>query len=249
MQQNDFFGIDSFLENTKLISNESEFTNPNELFGIAILNYFEEKNPKFSFLQQEVISDLFSKKPLKISSDTRLKILNTPAVSFFLGIIKDWTPESPFDEKQNDTADILLVRDGFYEIIDVKTRNTSKSAQPPNIISAYKLAQLCANMIDNQEFDNFSLNYVEIDWALENQFLVCENAYSAALFLVNPATLYINWAAAMQIQFHVCDLDQTFQENRAVWAREYLRHFTAEARNRADYMIRKFAIPFEKYLV
>jgi Restriction endonuclease HincII len=249
MRQNVFFGIDSFLENTKQISIESERINPNELLGIAILNYFKEKNPNFSFLQHEVISDLFSRKPLKISADTRLKILNTPAVSFFLGIIKNWSPESPFDEKQNDTADILLVRDGFYEIIDVKTRNTSKSAQPPNIISAYKLAQLCANMIDNQEFDNFSLNYVEIDWTLENQFLVCENAHSAALFSANPATLYINWAAAMQIQFHVCDLDQSFQESRAIWAKEYLRHFTAEARNRANYMIRKFAIPFEKYLV
>jgi len=52
-----------------------------------------------------------------------------------------------FDEKQNDTADILVVKDDFYEIIDIKTRNISKSAQPPNIISAFKLAQVCAKML------------------------------------------------------------------------------------------------------
>jgi Restriction endonuclease HincII len=33
----------------------------------------------------------------------------------------------------------LVVKDNFYEIIDIKTRNLSKSAQPPNIISAFTI--------------------------------------------------------------------------------------------------------------
>lgn len=57
---------------------------------------------------------------------------------------ENWSIENLFEEKQNDTADILLVKDQFYELLDVKTRNISKSAQAPNIISAYKLAQTCA---------------------------------------------------------------------------------------------------------
>jgi len=56
------------------------------------------------------------------------------------------------------------VKNDFYEIIDVKTRNISKSAQPPNIISSFKLAQLCTKMLDNNELDNFTINYFEIDW-------------------------------------------------------------------------------------
>ncbi|GHT26340.1 hypothetical protein AGMMS4957_21820 [Bacteroidia bacterium] len=157
--------------------------------------------------------------------------------------------ENPFDEKQNDTADILVVKDSFYELIDIKTRNISKSAQPPNIISTYKLAQLCAKMIDNNEFDNFTINYFEIDWLLENDKLVCKDAHWGCLFNANPENLYINWAVAMQIQFHVCDLDQTFKGTRKEWAKAYLKHFVSQAKKRADDMITKFVQPFEKYLI
>lgn len=76
---------------------------------------------------------------------------------------KEWSPENIFEEKQNDTADILYHENGYYDIIDVKTRNTSKNSMPPNIISAYKLAKMCALMIDNEEYENINIDYVEID--------------------------------------------------------------------------------------
>ncbi len=85
----------------------------------------------------------------------------------------------------------------FFEIIDIKTRNLSKTAQPPNIISSFKLAQMCAIMIDNKEFDDLSINYFEVDWELENDKLVCREAYFVSLFKSIPQNLYINWAAAM----------------------------------------------------
>ncbi len=69
-----------------------------------------------------------------------------------------------------------------------------------------------------------------------------------ALFKSKPSDLYINWAAAMQIQFHVCDLEQDFNGSVEDWAKAYLKHFVAQARKRADDMIRKFVEPFEKYL-
>ena len=159
-----------------------------------------------------------------------------------------WSIDNPFEEKQNDTADILVVDNNFYEIIDIKTRNISKKAQPPNIISAYKLAQTCAKMIDNQEFDNFTIQYFGIDWELENDNLVCKNAHAVNLFKAKPDTLYINWAAAMQIQFNVDDLDQTFRGNMEKWAREYLKHFVSQAKQRAEDMIVRFVKPFEKYI-
>ena len=160
-----------------------------------------------------------------------------------------WSMENLFDEKQNDTADILVVKDNFYEIIDIKTRNISKSAQPPNIISAFKLAQVCAKMLDNKEFYNFTINYFGIEWLLDNDQLVCHDTCFACLFKAQPDKLYINWAAAMQIQFHVRDLDQTFNGTLESWAKSYLKHFITQARKRADEMIRKFVEPFEKYIV
>ena len=103
-------------------------------------------------------------------------------------------------------------------------------------------------MIDNKEFDNFTINYFEIDWELEKDKLICKDAHFACLFKSNPADLYINWAAAMQIQFHVCELDQTFKGTRKEWAKLYLKHFVAQAKKRADDMIMKFVKPFEKYI-
>ncbi|MDO5357205.1 MAG: HincII family type II restriction endonuclease, partial [Conchiformibius sp.] len=159
-----------------------------------------------------------------------------------------WSQTNLFEEKQNDTADIVQIDNGVYELLDVKTRNISKKAQAPNIISAYKLAQVCAKMLDNEEFDVFSINYLEVDWRLQNNQLICQDLHYSELFKANPASLYINWAAAMQIQFHVCDLDQNFTLSRKDWTKQYLYHFVNQAKRRANDMIDKFVKPFEVYL-
>ena len=80
-----------------------------------------------------------------------------------------------------------------------------------------------------------------------------KNLYAKMLFRQNylkapPEELYINWAAAMQIQFHVDELNQTFKNSREQWARNYLKHFTTQARKRSEMMIEKFVKPFEKYI-
>lgn len=223
-----------------------------EPFDKHVYTAIKKQFPNNTFRQYEYLNDLYSKNPNVIGFDARQELFNSPTVLFLLSRGKNatdkWSIENPFEEKQNDTADILVVNDKFYELIDIKTRNIFKSAQPPNIISSYKLAQLCAKMLDNKEFDNFTINYFEIDWLLENDKLICKDAHWGCLFNANPSDLYINWAAAMQIQFHVCDLDQTFKGTREQWAKEYLKHFVTQAKKRADDMITKFVKPFEKYI-
>jgi hypothetical protein len=223
-----------------------------EPFDKHALELIKKQFPKNTFRQFEYLNDLFSKNPETIGFEARKALFDSPTVLFLLSRGKNatdkWSLETPFDEKQNDTADILVVKDNFYELIDIKTRNLSKIAQAPNIISAYKLAQLCSKMIDNNEFDNFILNYFEIDWLLEKEKLVCKNAHFANLFKANPSELYINWAAAMQIQFHVSDIDQSFDGSIETWARSYLKHFVWQAKKRAEDMIEKFVKPFEKYI-
>ncbi|HLV47268.1 MAG TPA: HincII family type II restriction endonuclease [Flavobacterium sp.] len=224
-----------------------------EPFDKHVYSELKKVFPNKTFRQYEYLNDLFSKNPTVITYEERLSLFNSPTVMFLLSRGKSattkWDIENPFEEKQNDTADILVVDNDFYEIIDIKTRNISKKAQPPNIISAYKLAQTCARMIDNCEFDNFTIQYFGIDWELEENKLVCKKAHAVNLFKANPNSLYINWAAAMQIQFNVEDLDQNFEGNMEQWAREYLKHFTVQATQRAEDMIEKFVKPFEKYLV
>ncbi|HRN94765.1 MAG TPA: HincII family type II restriction endonuclease [Chitinophagales bacterium] len=223
-----------------------------EPFDKHVYSEIKKQFPKNTFRQYEYLNDLFSKNPEVIGFEARQALFNSPTVLFLLSRGKNatdkWSIENPFDEKQNDTADILVVKDNFYEIIDIKTRNVSKSAQPPNIISAFKLAQVCAKMLDNKEFDNFTINYFEIDWMLNNDKLICNEIHFACLFKAQPNDLYINWAAAMQIQFHVSDLDQSFNGTMKSWAKLYLKHFVIQAKKRADDMIKKFVKPFEKYI-
>jgi len=120
----------------------------------SIVSELVSKSNNSIFLQKDFISKLYEKNETEIKK----RLYNNPSLHFYLNC-----KENPFDEKQDDTADILVVKDDFYEVIDIKTRNLSKTAQAPNIISAFKLAQLCAIMLDNKEFDNLSINYFEVD--------------------------------------------------------------------------------------
>lgn len=224
-----------------------------EPFDKNVYKLIKEQYPANTFRQYEYLNNLFTRNADAGSVDARNHLFNSPTVMFLLSRGKNatdkWSMENPFEEKQNDTADILVVKEDKYEIIDIKTRNKNKTAQSPNIISAYKLAQLCAKMIDNNDFDTFTINYFEVDWKLEGENLVCEDAHVANLFKANPDNLYINWAAAMQVQFHVCDLDQAYSGNMEQWARLYIKHFVTQAKKRSNDMITKFVRPFEKYLI
>ena len=223
-----------------------------EPFDKHVYQKIKKMLPNNTFRQYEYLNSLFTKNLDAVSVEARNNLFDSPTVLFLLSRGKNatdkWSIENPFEEKQNDTADILVVNDKKYEIIDVKTRNISKSAQAPNIISAYKLAQVCAKIIDNNDYDVLTIDYFEVDWELEKDVLVCKNAHYANLFKSTPELLYINWAAAMQIQFHVCDLDQSFQYGMREWAKAYLKHFVTQAKKRADDMINKFVKPFEKYI-
>jgi Restriction endonuclease HincII len=223
-----------------------------EPFDKHVYSEIKKQLPNNTFRQYEYLNDLYSKNAETIGVKARQELFDSPSVLFLLSrgkeATKKWSLENPFDEKQDDTADILVVKDGFYEIIDIKTRNLSKAAQAPNIISSFKLAQMCAIMIDNKEFNDLSINYFEVDWVLEDEKLVCKDAHFVSLFKSTPDNLYINWAAAMQIQFHVCNLDQDFKGTIEHWAKEYLKHFVTQVYRRSEYMIEKYAKPFEKYI-
>jgi type II restriction enzyme len=223
-----------------------------EPFDKHVYREIKKQLPNNTFRQYEYLNDLYSKNAEIIGVEARQALFNSPSILFLLSrgkeATKKWSLENPFDEKQDDTADILVVKDDFYEVIDIKTRNLSKTAQAPNIISAFKLAQLCAIMLDNKEFDNISINYFEVDWLLEGDKLVCKDAHHVNLFKSMPESLYINWAAAMQIQFHVCNLDQDYKGTIEEWVKNYLKHFVAQVYRRSEYMVEKYAKPFEKYI-
>ena len=223
-----------------------------EPFEKSVYQHLKKNYPTAIFKQFEFLNDLYLKHPKVISVEDRYALLDSPTALFLLSrgdkATRDWSPQHIFEEKQNDTADILYYANGYYDLIDVKTRNISKNAQPPNIISAYKLAKACANMIDNEEYDNIGINYIEIDWKENGDNLICTDAHYGSLFKADPRTLYINWAAAIQIQFHVAQLDQSWQGTRKEWAVEYIKTFVESARHRIKKMEETYITPFLKYI-
>lgn len=223
-----------------------------EPFEKTVYRKLKEKYPSNIFKQYEYLNDLYLRNPQHITVKQRYALLDSPTALFLLSrghkVTKEWSPSHIFEEKQNDTADILYYENGYYNIIDVKTKNVSKTAMPPNIISAYKLAKMCALMIDNEEYENINIDYVEIDWEEHNDKLQCTNAHHGDLFKANPENLYINWAAAMQIQFHVADLDQSWTNTKEEWARRYLKLFVSSAEARCQKMRDTYITPFLKYI-
>ena len=223
-----------------------------EPFEKNVYHKLKEKYPTKIFKQYEYLNDLYLRHPRHITVEQRYALLDSPTALFLLSrgdkATREWSPTSIFEEKQNDTADILYYEDGFYDIIDVKTRNRSKTAMPPNIISAYKLARMCALMIDNEEYENINIDYVEVDWIEQGGNLKCTDAHHGDLFKANPEKLYINWAAAMQVQFHVSDLDQSWKGSREEWARHYLKVFVTSAEARCQKMRDMYVTPFLKYI-
>ena len=223
-----------------------------EPFEKSVYHKLKEMYPSNIFKQHEYLNDIYLRHPRHITVEQRYALLESPTALFLLSrgdkATREWSPTNIFEEKQNDTADILYYDNGYYNIIDVKTRNGSKNAQAPNIISAYKLAKMCALMIDNEEYENINIDYVEIDWIENGANLKCTNAHHGNLFKANPEKLYINWAAAMQVQFHVCDLDQSWKGTREEWARHYLKVFVTSAEHRCQRMREMYVIPFLKYI-
>lgn len=223
-----------------------------EPFEKTVYHNLKEKYPNNIFKQYEYLNDIYLRNPKHITLKQRRNLFDSPTALFLLSrgdkATRGWSPSHIFEEKQNDTADILFYEKGFYDIIDVKTRNMSKDAMAPNIISAFKLAQMCALMIDNEEYDNINIDYIEIDWIEEGGLLKCTDAHHGDLFKADPNTLYINWSAAMQVQFHVCDLDQSWTQTREKWARQYLKVFIKSAEHQCKKMRTKYIDPFLKYI-
>ena len=110
-----------------------------EPFEKCVYNRLKDMYPNRIFKQYEYLNDIYLRNPKYITVEQRYALLDSPTVLFLLSrgdkATREWSPDNIFEEKQNDTADILYYENGFYDIIDVKTRNMNKAAMPPNIIS------------------------------------------------------------------------------------------------------------------
>ena len=221
--------------------------NSGEPFCDEIYNFLKKKNNNNIFKQYEYLNQLLKQNSSKKTAQERLELFKG-TFGFIINrgktSLDKWTPEVMFEEKQNDTADILFIDDKVNTIIDVKTKNISKKGQPPNIISAYKMAHIAESIINNNDGDKIDINYIGIDWELNGNFLDLKEIVIRDLFKITPEKIYINWAAALQIQFDVSTIDQNYTKSKKDWASDYLKTYIKSVQNRKEKLDKNFMKPF-----
>lgn len=194
-----------------------------EPFDKHVFRVLKEHYPKTTYRQCDYLNELYVQNETVVTVAERHALIKSAPLAYLLNrgkeATRDWSKDNIFVEKQNDTADILVVSKSFVNILDVKTCNSGIKGQPPNIISAFKVAQMCAYMLSSGDFLSHDITYIGIDWELNGENLMCTEVHIKELFKTSPKGLYINWAAAMQIQFYVKDLDQFYAGTVEQWCR------------------------------
>lgn len=223
-----------------------------EPFAKRAYELISKKYPKNTYAQYEYLNSLYLANPQAISVIDRYSLIKSPPLAYLLNrgksSTKDWTPQDQFSEKQNDTADILIIQEDITNIIDVKTFNINKNGQPPNIISSFKIANLCKLILESKDFSSLNIIYIGVSWDLKGSELECKNIAIRELFKTNPSKLYINWAAALQIQFHVERLGQDYKGSIENWCKDYLSNFVKQAQHRVGIMKKIFIDPFIRFI-
>jgi type II restriction enzyme len=209
--------------------------NAGEPFCDKIYDFLKIRYPQKIYKQFEYLNSLY-KKNLNAKTIEEKKKLLSPTIEFMIsrGIstTQNWSVDNQFLDKQNDTADIIYVEKNKFNILDVKTTNIDKLAQPPNIISSLKLANICKSLLTNEDDEKLEINYIGIHWKQKKETLNIVKINVIDLFKITPSNLYINWAAALQIQFHISKVDQNFASKKKDWAKEYLKNFVDSAKRR-----------------
>lgn len=202
--------------------------------------------PGRTYRHYELLNEIFKRNPTQTSLEQRYSLLGPPSLQYLLrrgkSATERWSESEQFEEKQNDTAEIVLLptRELAIEVdhvrrvclIDVKTQDAEKKAQAPNIISAEKLANSCKLALESEAFLPFDIIYVGVKWKASKSELRCSEVRVISLTKIDPADLYINWAAALQIQFHPFEIATTYKDDGLSWARDYLRNFCSQLEKR-----------------
>lgn len=209
--------------------------------------------PGKAYRQFEFLNRVFLGHPQTSSTELQ-QLLGPPSLRVLLsrgaGATKDWSPQNQFVEKQNDTAETIIQPKELYtpgdrlSFLDVKTHNVKQNGQPPNIMSAEKLARALHAALEEGEI-LFDFIYLGIDWVIDGGYLVAESSRVISMFKINRMP-YINWTAAQQLQFHMNKVDQDFEGSSQEWARQYLGHVWKSLVTSQDEKRARFR-EFEKY--
>lgn len=203
--------------------------------------------PGLAFKQHEAVNEYLSQAVTrdKVSDDF---IFGNEAIDYLVNpgkkALSHW-PEELVPGKQSDTADIVLFSDSsLFDgsaafLIDVKSHDLGKSDQPPNIMSARKLAKVAEICLSKNIDPNFSLYYIDLGYRKKDAGVVVEDVRMVDMMKIPPLDyngkgkpLYINWSAAIQVQFRPSEVSQDFELSQKDWLAIFMKNYTSQKRDR-----------------
>lgn len=203
--------------------------------------------PGLAFKQHEAVNVYLSQAVTrdKVSDDF---IFGNEAIDYLVNpgkkALSHW-PEELVPGKQSDTADIVLFSDSsLFDgsaafLIDVKSHDLGKSDQPPNIMSARKLAKVAEICLSKNIDPNFSLYYIDLGYRKKDAGVVVEDVRMVDMMKIPPLDyngkgkpLYINWSAAIQVQFRPSEVSQDFELSQKDWLAIFMKNYTSQKRDR-----------------
>lgn len=203
--------------------------------------------PGLAFKQHEAVNEYLSQTVMqdKVSDDF---IFGNEAIDYLVNpgkkALSNW-PGKIVPGRQSDTADIVLFSDSaLFDglsvfLIDVKSHDFGKNSQPPNIMSARKLAKVAEICLSKNIDPNFSLYYIDLGYRKKDAGVVVEDVRMVDMMKIPPLDyngkgkpLYINWSAAIQVQFRPSEVSQEFQLSQKDWLAVFMKNYASQKRDR-----------------
>lgn len=203
--------------------------------------------PGLAFKQHEAVNKYLS----QAAAQGRVShgfVFGNEAVDYLVNpgkkALSSW-PEEIVPGRQSDTADIVLFSDpSLFDglsvfLIDVKSHDLGKNSQPPNIMSARKLAKVAEICLSKNIDPNFSLYYIDLGYRKKDAGVVVEDVRMVDMMKIPPLDynnkgkpMYINWAAALQVQFRPSEVSQDFELSQKEWLAVFMKNYTSQKRDR-----------------
>lgn len=211
------------------------------------------KFPGRAYRHYELLNHIYSTNLTKQSVAERYELLGPKSLSYLLqrgaSSTAAWTTTAQFTEKQDDTAESVVLpstfpsldttKHGPVTLIDVKTQDADVKSRAPNIISAEKLLNACKIAISEGGRLSFDIVYIGVRWRKTKTTLDCVEAEAIPLVQIDPTEMYINWSAGRQIQFHPHDVKTDFSGSTLEWAVAFLDHYSSNLRTRLNKELKK----------
>lgn len=203
--------------------------------------------PELTFKQHEAVNEYLSQTVAQGRVPDGF-VFGNEAVDYLVNpgkkALSSW-PEEMVPGRQSDTADMVLFSDSsLFQgasvfLIDVKSHDLGKNSQPPNIMSARKLANLAEICLSKNIDPNFSMYYVDLGYRKKDAGVVVEDVRMVDMMKIPPLDynnkgkpMYINWAAALQVQFRPSEVSQDFELSQKEWLAVFMKNYTSQKRDR-----------------